>query len=43
MDITELWWEGVEWLHLAQIRDQWRGCSERGNETFAFMKVGEFY
>jgi hypothetical protein len=23
-DITEIQWEGVDWLHLAQDRDQWR-------------------
>jgi hypothetical protein len=24
MDFREVWWEGVEWMHLAQDRDQWR-------------------
>jgi hypothetical protein len=22
-DITEIWWEGIDWMHLAQNRDQW--------------------
>jgi len=21
--IREVWWEGVDWMHLAQDRDQW--------------------
>jgi hypothetical protein len=24
-DIMEIVWEGVDWMHLAQDRDQWRG------------------
>jgi hypothetical protein len=24
MEIMEIGWEGVEWIHLAQDRDQWR-------------------
>jgi hypothetical protein len=24
MDLTENGWEGVEWIHLAQYRDQWQ-------------------
>jgi hypothetical protein len=23
MDVTELGWEGADWIHLAQDRDQW--------------------
>jgi hypothetical protein len=23
MEINEIGWEGVDWLHLAQDRDQW--------------------
>jgi hypothetical protein len=22
MDLREIWWEGVDWIHLAQDRDQ---------------------
>jgi hypothetical protein len=22
MDLKEIWWEGVEWVHLAQVRDR---------------------
>jgi hypothetical protein len=24
MDLREIRWEGVDWIHLAQDRDQWR-------------------
>jgi hypothetical protein len=24
MDLREIGWEGVEWMHLAQDRDQWQ-------------------
>jgi hypothetical protein len=24
MDVREIGWEVVEWIHLAQVRDQWR-------------------
>jgi hypothetical protein len=24
MDLREIGWEGVNWIHLAQDRDQWR-------------------
>jgi hypothetical protein len=24
IDLTEIGWEGVDWMHMAQDRDQWR-------------------
>jgi hypothetical protein len=24
MDLKEIGWEGVDWMHLSQDRDQWR-------------------
>jgi hypothetical protein len=24
MDLSEIGWEGVDWIHLAQDRDQWQ-------------------
>jgi hypothetical protein len=24
MDLREIWWEGVDWMHVAQDRDQRR-------------------
>jgi hypothetical protein len=35
MDIKEIGWEGVNWIHLDQNRDQLSGCSEHGNEFYA--------
>jgi hypothetical protein len=32
MDLKEIGWEGVDWLHLAQDRDQWLAVGEHGNE-----------
>jgi len=23
-DLREIWWEDVDWIHMAQDRDQWR-------------------
>jgi hypothetical protein len=42
MDLREMGWESVDWIHLAQVRDQWRAVlktvlnplisiNERGN------------
>jgi hypothetical protein len=25
IDLNEIGWEGVDWIHLAQDREQWRG------------------
>jgi len=24
MDLRGIWWEGFDWIHLAQVRDQWQ-------------------
>jgi hypothetical protein len=24
MDLMEVWWEGLDWMHIAQGRDQWQ-------------------
>jgi hypothetical protein len=26
MDIREIWWKDVDWMHLAQDRVQWRAA-----------------
>jgi hypothetical protein len=36
MDLTEIGWEGVEWIHLAQERDRWAGCCECGDEPLGY-------
>jgi hypothetical protein len=32
MDLKEIGYEDVNWIHLAQNSDQWRDISEHGNE-----------
>jgi hypothetical protein len=29
MDLREIGWGGVDWIHLAQDRDQWRALVNR--------------
>jgi hypothetical protein len=29
MDLTEIGWGGMDWIHLAQDRDQWRALMNR--------------
>jgi hypothetical protein len=29
MDFKEIGWDGVDWIHLAQYRDQWRTLVKR--------------
>jgi hypothetical protein len=36
MDLWEIGWEGVDWMHLAQDRDQWRAVVNTA------MKGGKF-
>jgi hypothetical protein len=42
MDLREIGTEVVDWIHLAQDRDQWRAL-EYGNETLSSIKGGEFF
>jgi hypothetical protein len=42
MDLKEIGWKGVEWIHLAEDRDQWWAFCERGNELSGSIKGGEF-
>jgi hypothetical protein len=37
MDIMEIGWEVVDWMHLVQDRNQWRALVN------AVIKVGEFF
>jgi hypothetical protein len=41
MALWEVEWEGVDWMQLAQDRNQWRAC-EHGNEPSDSIKGGEF-
>jgi hypothetical protein len=31
MDLRVIEWKVVDWMHLAEERDQWRGSYEHGN------------
>jgi hypothetical protein len=42
MDLREVGWEAVDWIYVAQDRDQVAGCCERGNEPSGSTKGGEF-
>jgi hypothetical protein len=41
MDLREIEWEGVDWIHLSQDRDQ--DSCEHGSETSGSVKCGEFH
>jgi hypothetical protein len=41
MDIGEIGWEGVDWIHLAQDRTN-VGCCERSNEPLGSVKYRGF-
>jgi len=41
IDLREIVWETVDWIHLAQDRGQWQTC-EQGNEPSGPIKCGEF-
>ena len=42
MDLQEVGWRVIDWIHLAQDRDRWQGCGECGNEPSGSIKCGEF-
>jgi hypothetical protein len=44
MDVAEIGWEIVDWMHMVQDRDQGpgTGCCELGNEPSGSIKGGEF-
>jgi hypothetical protein len=42
MDPTEIGREGVDWIHLAQNRDQWRVLVNTVNELSGSIKGGEY-
>jgi hypothetical protein len=41
MDLWEIGWEDVDWMHLAEDRDHGKPCVY-GNESSAFIKGREF-
>jgi hypothetical protein len=42
MDNGGIVWEGVDWMHLAQDRDQWRAVVNMVNEPSGSIKDGGF-
>jgi hypothetical protein len=41
IDLGEVGWDFVDWVDLAQDRDQWRGSCEHGNEPSGSIKFWE--
>jgi hypothetical protein len=42
IDLREIGWGDIDWIHVAQDRDQWReGSSEHGNEPSVSIKYWE--
>jgi hypothetical protein len=42
MDLRELGWEGVDWMHVAPDRDQWRAVLNTVMNFLSSIKDGEF-
>jgi hypothetical protein len=42
MDLREIGWESVAWMHLVQDRDHWWTFCEHGNEPSGSVKSMEF-
>jgi hypothetical protein len=38
MDLREIGWNGVDWIHMSQDRDQWRALCEHGIEPSGSIK-----
>jgi hypothetical protein len=41
MALKEIEWDGVEWIHLAQVKDQWQALVN--TEPLGFTKSREFF
>jgi hypothetical protein len=41
-DLQEIYWDGLEWIDLAQGREEGRRCCEYGEETSCSIKCREF-
>jgi hypothetical protein len=42
MDLGEIRFVDVDWIHLAQDRDRWRGSCEHSDEPSSSIKCREF-
>jgi hypothetical protein len=41
-DLREIWWEGVDWIHLTQDRDQWQALVNMVMNFQVPQKAGSF-
>jgi hypothetical protein len=41
MDLREIGWGGMDWIDLAQDKDQWGGSCEHSNEPSSSIKYWE--
>jgi hypothetical protein len=41
IDISEIGWDDMDWIDLAQDRDQWEGFCEHGNEPSGSINCWE--
>jgi hypothetical protein len=39
MDLREIEWDGMDWIELAQDRDQWRALVKHGDEPSGSLKL----
>jgi hypothetical protein len=42
MNLREILWEGVDWMHLSQGRDQWRAVVNTVMKFRVPLKEGDF-
>jgi hypothetical protein len=43
MDLREIGWKSVDWMHLPEDRDQWRGLVNRMIRLRVPKKAGNFF
>jgi hypothetical protein len=41
MNLREIGWDGMDWIDVAQDRDQWRALGEHCSEPSGFIKCWE--
>jgi hypothetical protein len=43
MEVREIVWEGVDWIHLAHDSDQWRDLVNTLKKPSGSIKTGNFF
>jgi hypothetical protein len=43
IDLRDIGWESIEWIDLAQNKDQWKGSCEHGDEPSVSLKCCEIF